>query len=291
MFEKILIPTDMTNESLVIVEFLGQLRAIGTKECFIVECIQAKEAMYGFSKGSESISPALKEKKQFLEGLGFKTTVETVIGNILAEIKRISEENQCSLTVLGMRKTSLAKEIFFSDISNFIAKNTHSPALIIPLDRRKKDGIFCLRCETWNIKKHLLFPTDFSLNADLAFGYLQEIVKTGVEKVTLLHIQDKAKIGGETGDLEKRLRSFNEIDAGRLENLKDKLAGASEVDIKISYGLPVHEIMKVIEEDGVSQVVMGSQGRGYINEIFMGSVSHKIARMADVPVLLVPMKR
>jgi nucleotide-binding universal stress UspA family protein len=35
-------------------------------------------------------------------------------------------------------------------------------------------------------------------------------------------------------------------------------------------------------------IVMGSQGRGRIPETFVGSVSHQVVQLANVPVLLVP---
>jgi hypothetical protein len=38
---------------------------------------------------------------------------------------------------------------------------------------------------------------------------------------------------------------------------------------------------------GIVEALMGSQGRGYIREIFLGSVSHNIARYAGVSVLLI----
>jgi nucleotide-binding universal stress UspA family protein len=38
-------------------------------------------------------------------------------------------------------------------------------------------------------------------------------------------------------------------------------------------------------------VVMGSQGRGFLAEVFLGSVSHQVVRRSPVPVLLVPAGR
>jgi len=37
--------------------------------------------------------------------------------------------------------------------------------------------------------------------------------------------------------------------------------------------------------------VMGSQGRGFVSESFLGSVSHQVARRSPAPVLLIPAKR
>jgi len=36
---------------------------------------------------------------------------------------------------------------------------------------------------------------------------------------------------------------------------------------------------------------MGSQGRGFISEVFMGSVSHGVAMHSGAPLLLIPAKR
>jgi nucleotide-binding universal stress UspA family protein len=36
---------------------------------------------------------------------------------------------------------------------------------------------------------------------------------------------------------------------------------------------------------------MGSQGHGFLREVFLGSTSHSIARLAPAPVLLIPALR
>jgi nucleotide-binding universal stress UspA family protein len=49
--------------------------------------------------------------------------------------------------------------------------------------------------------------------------------------------------------------------------------------------------LKTIQELSVSLVVMGSQGRGFVPELFLGSVSHNVARHGDASVLLIPSKK
>jgi len=105
--------------------------------------------------------------------------------------------------------------------------------------------------------------------------------------VTLLHVQDKTKIDRH---LKQRLEEFNRIDQERLERLRDELTrqGATSVDIEIPYGSPTQEILRLAAEDEDTLIVMGGQGRGFIREVFPGSVSHNVARYAAVPVLIVP---
>ena len=108
--------------------------------------------------------------------------------------------------------------------------------------------------------------------------------------MTLLHVQDKNKI--DTYLIEK-LEDFNESDMARLNQLADEIRAVNPVEVEVSlpFGSPTSEILKVIREHDISLVVMGSQGRGFIEEIYLGSVSHNIARLSDASVLLVPIKR
>jgi nucleotide-binding universal stress UspA family protein len=119
---------------------------------------------------------------------------------------------------------------------------------------------------------------------------VREAAGSGVKKITLLHVQDKARIDPH---LLGQLETFNKKDNERLKTLEDDLKSAgSKADVVCSllYGSPTSEILRVIQEEQVSWVIMGSQGRGWIREIYLGNVSHNIARHAAVPVLLVPSK-
>jgi nucleotide-binding universal stress UspA family protein len=58
--------------------------------------------------------------------------------------------------------------------------------------------------------------------------------------------------------------------------------------MKMPYGIPTAEILHEAATGNYSLIIMGSQGKGYIREIFLGSVSHNIARHAGVSLLLIP---
>jgi len=86
---------------------------------------------------------------------------------------------------------------------------------------------------------------------------------------------------------------FNAIDLRRLEMLKSSLMAkdAREADILLTYGSPAAEILNVAKREDYSFIIMGSQGRGYVQESFLGSVSNKVVRQASLPVLLIPALR
>jgi nucleotide-binding universal stress UspA family protein len=73
----------------------------------------------------------------------------------------------------------------------------------------------------------VLFPTDFSENADHAFAYVEKLAAEGARRVTLLHVQGRARIDPY---LMHRLEEFDQIDLARPEEMRKRLpkAGGAE---------------------------------------------------------------
>jgi nucleotide-binding universal stress UspA family protein len=191
--------------------------------------------------------------------------------------------------VVGSHGHKLGSDIFLGGVASAVIHNASAPVLILRLTTGEKGQAMCVagRCD---FLEHVLYPTDFSENAEHAFAYLEKVVQSGARKVTLLHVQDKIRLAPH---LEHRLEEFNTIDRGRLERMKVRLEemGSAEVHIELPYGVPKAEILDRTRKGRASLVVMGSHGRGFIGEMFLGSVSHTVARHADSPVLFVPMRR
>jgi nucleotide-binding universal stress UspA family protein len=78
-------------------------------------------------------------------------------------------------------------------------------------------------------------------------------------------------------------RNFLEVLQARVQ-----AAGAAQVDLCLAAGHPVAVIRGILASRGISLVVMGTQGKGYIQELFLGSVAHNVTRLAPCPVLLIP---
>ncbi|MFN2396840.1 MAG: universal stress protein, partial [Bacteroidales bacterium] len=137
---------------------------------------------------------------------------------------------------------------------------------------------------------HILLPTDFSDFSEEAFQSLKNL-DVNLPKVTLLHVQDEVKIGKH---LEHKLDEFNKIDNERLNRLKKALQAAhpeTSVQIELTYGKPTKVILNFIKENGVTLTAMGSQGRGFFEEILIGSVSHQVARKSVSNVFIVPLSK
>jgi nucleotide-binding universal stress UspA family protein len=60
------------------------------------------------------------------------------------------------------------------------------------------------------------------------------------------------------------------------------------VDARLAAGHPISVILDLLRTQDVSLIVLGTQGKGFIAEIFLGSVAHNVTRVAPCPVLLIP---
>ncbi|KNZ41642.1 universal stress protein [Acetobacterium bakii] len=283
MFDKILIVSEISTASAEMIKCVEDLRKLGTKECLLAQIFNPGDIEAGVSDYLRSIfEENLKKQKETLENEDYKVESMIISGNFKNEINRLATEEGCSLIVVGGEKHTLVGALLFGGIAYDVLYGAKLPVLLIRPSKKSK-----LELEKCQITDHVLFPTDFSDNADVAFDYVKDMVKAGVSKVTMLHVQDQFMINPY---LLHRLVEFNEVDKERLQNYKDELLamGKIEVDMRISFGSPTSEILSFIDAEKIPLVVMGTQGRGYIKEVFLGSVSHNISRHASASVLLIP---
>ena len=243
-----------------------------------------------FSYSVHRLEQSLQCQKDILRRQGYAVEARTVSGDLIGEINRTAMDEDCSAIVVGARARAMVSDFLFSGIADDVIHYAQKPVLVIRLEDESIEGGAGAEAAEPDLCSHVLFPTDFSDNAGIAFDYVIGLATRGARKITLVHIQDKARI---SPHLDDRLDEFNKIDAERFQRMKSIIQRESkaEVETVIRYGSPVVEIIRLVSERDVTLVVMGNQGRGFVQELFLGSVSNNIARLSPSSVLLIPMPR
>ncbi|MEX1027603.1 MAG: universal stress protein [Candidatus Paceibacterota bacterium] len=288
MFKRFIVATDLSPASFAVVNCLGVLKAYGAQQCLLLQCLSVQEvASVALHYDSSALNANLMQQKEILEAHGFAVEARTVPGFAKQEINRVASDEDYELIVIGTQGHSLIYEMTLGGVAAGVIHSASKPVLLIPVQKQPGETNECEPVSRCNFTEHVLFPTDFSETADHAFEHVKGFATKGAKHITLLHVQDKSRI---EPHLSHRLEQFNEIDQSRLEWMKDALSknGSPEIDIVLSYGSPLIEILRLIRERNVHLVVMGSQGRGFVKEIFLGSVSHNVARQSHAPILLIP---
>jgi len=138
----------------------------------------------------------------------------------------------------------------------------------------------------------ILYPTDFSDASNKAIDYLVQLKDSGVKEIVILHVIDEKGIDAVyrygagsaveiIGAIEKEAREEGEKIEKKLRQL------GLEVKVRIETGVPLKEILKVEGEEKVSAIVIGSHGKTNLQEMVLGSVSEKVIRQCQNPVLVI----
>ena len=289
MFKTIVLATDLSPASNAQVECVIGLKKLGVKKVFLTYALGIRYLDDLKYLIASKVEPFLLEQKKKLEALGLDAAIELAPGIPSEEIHRVAEQKGASLIVMGSHGESMADHVLFK-LGGTASEVLHSftrPLLLVKTRIVKNAGEACVEVSCSDFLKNILYCTDFSDTAQRAFDYVEKMVESGCKSVTIMHVQDKTKIDKH---LLHKLDEFNKIDAERIEMLRERLAkkGANHIEIKMPLGIPTAEILDEIATGNYSLIVMGSQGKGYFREIFIGSVSHNIARNAPVSVLLIP---
>ncbi|WP_126444980.1 universal stress protein [Sulfuricystis multivorans] len=284
MFERFIVATDLSPASEAMVGCLAGLAAFGARHALLLQCLDMQQAIStALSYSTAALEAVLARQKARLEAQGFEVDTRIAPGFAKSEINRIAQEEDYALIVVGSHGHNIVGEALLGGVASEVVHGATRPVLIVRLERRKESGEVCLLPADCDLASHVLFPTDFSANADHAFTVVEHLVASGARRVTLLHVSDAMRNDAEANDIER----------ARLEDMRKRLErlGDVAVDTELAAGKPYLKIVEVARARGVHLIAMGSQGRGFVPELFLGSVSHQVARHAPAPVLLVPMLR
>ena len=141
--------------------------------------------------------------------------------------------------------------------------------------------------------KKILWPTDFSPNAEKALPYVESLTRQYNAEIHILYvIQDIAHHESWYGEFGKghidKLMEWAHISAKkRLDQICSKyLDGCPLYTKHIAVGEPAEEIIKLIESETIDLVVMASHGEK--GNFAFGSVTEKVIKNSKVPVTTIP---
>ncbi len=150
----------------------------------------------------------------------------------------------------------------------------------------------------------ILVPLDGSEFSERALPMAQDLAQSSDATVHLIHMVSREhELRAGRGielvqaaelemDMARRLTE-SQIHRGRLY-LEQKGSQLSDAGIKIETkftvkaGEPAQNIIDYVKEHSISLVVMTTHGHGGIRRLLVGSVTDRVIRSCEVPVLVVP---
>jgi nucleotide-binding universal stress UspA family protein len=155
--------------------------------------------------------------------------------------------------------------------------------------------------------RKILYATDLSKNSVYAFRYATTIAEEYDAEMIILHVIEPIpamakhymKIYVEETKWEEKIKYEQDI---AMERIKKRLQAfckqetqdapqclARVTTVLVRPGYPVEEILKVADEEDCSILVLGTHGKGFLKQTFLGSVARSVLDRAQKPVLIVPL--
>ncbi len=150
----------------------------------------------------------------------------------------------------------------------------------------------------------ILVPLDGSELSERALPMAQNLAQSSEATVHLIHMvsrEHELVVGRgidsyQAAELEvdlARQLTESKLDRGRiyLEQKGSQLSDAAikiEAEFAVKAGEPAQNILDYVKEHSISLVVMSTHGHGGLRRLFLGSVTDRVIRSCEVPVLIVP---
>ena len=141
--------------------------------------------------------------------------------------------------------------------------------------------------------KKVLWPTDFSKNAERALPYVTSLGEKYHTEVHVLYVIEELAYHEpwyrefDRSHIDKIHEWEKERAQKRLDEICENYLKGCPLYIRhIAIGEPAQEILKLIDREKVDMVVMASHGRR--GHFHFGSVAEKVVKNSPVPVVTIP---
>ncbi len=305
MFEKVLVPTDLSEHSKRVLDCVGQLP--GVKEVILLNIVAGKLL--------SELTNAKAKLEELAKYLGkadstIKTMVEVMPENesISSVIRKVADEEDISLIVMawangpeqGSSLGRVSQDVLCYD-------DTHLLMICYELLEEEKTLLkdLCVR-----IFSKVLIPTDLSDQAKAVVFFIAGL--KGIENLVLLHVVPEE---GPKEEMDAKAKSA----ANALNAIADELASIKgtkvtkgkkampplgvrlskaalrcricskglNIDCHVASGDVVREINEAADMENVSLIVMSSMGMSSSGESSVGHITYDIANRTMRPVLVV----
>ena len=153
----------------------------------------------------------------------------------------------------------------------------------------------------------ILYATDLSKNSSYAFFYAVDMAKRHNARIVILHsiepvrhfyvegmssraeaMMERAKKQEQEMDLEEIKKGLQDF-CKRIENQVGLPCVQLVSKILLPLGHPVEEILKAADEEGCDAIVLGTHGKGFLKQTFLGSVAGSVLERTRKPVFIIPL--
>ncbi len=284
LFRKVLVPIELSELDERIMKFVAGLGRYDIGEVMLVNVTRMTGVEKPVAvKQERDRGKLIAELAGVLTDAGVNVTAVPLAGAPTEEILREAHDEHISLIVTGTRGKSALNEFVVGSVSETVGRKSKVPVLMVPYRMLAELASDTAAFQAGAaLLENIVYPTDFSNVSERMLDLIKDLDSERVGTVHVAHIVDPKELRTES-HRDAALRSDRRILAAICEELDD--CGINS-ECSLDVGPVIAELLELAETRRATCFIMGSHGRGISEEIFVGSVSQNVIRMAGKPVLI-----
>ena len=294
IFKKVLFHTHFRELALNSLKTIMELKKVGLESIILTHIIPRDEVSFvpygGYLKETETQMKTearlrFEDWQELLTEHGIKSHIRIEVGAPNAEILSIAEEEGVDLIVIGRKKRTLMEKVYVGSHIMDILRRSTVPVLMSKYMVQFEWEDEQLTRTNEHIFNRPMLATDWSQPSENAMQNMSAL-KGLAETVLVVHVID-AKL---TKGMDSEKRSHIEKESkSRSQNYCRKIEQfGMSAEHHLSAGKTVQELVRLSRDHKASMIVMGKTGKDWFQEYWLGGVSHQIAELSELPVLLIP---
>ncbi len=190
-----------------------------------------------------------------------------------------------ALIVMGTHGRRGPARLLIGSVASEVIRRAACPVLVVPARGERPAGTL----------KRILAAVDFSATARRAVAHARALAAETGATLELLHVVPDLEVPlpMNPAGLAAPAVLMRDLESAARDALTEMAeAGGREpkVETEVWHGPAAASILNRASETGADLVVVGAQGHGPLDQLLLGSVSEKVARLGRCPVLIVPAK-
>jgi nucleotide-binding universal stress UspA family protein len=283
LFRKILVPLELSELDERIMHFVAGLGRYAIGEALLANVTREIGIEAPVAKRQErDRGKLIASLASILTDAGVNVTAVPLAGKPTDEILNAAVEEDISLIVTATHGKSALNEFVVGSVSETVGRRSKVPVLMVPYRMLATLSNEAAHETGSRLLDRIIYPTDFSDVSERMLDLVKALDGALVGEVVVTHVVDPKENRAEH-ERTAALRSDSRILAAICEELGERgIRGSCVLEV----GPVIAELLELAENRHATSFIMGSHGRGISEEIFVGSVSQNVVRMAGLPVII-----
>lgn len=282
MYNRILVPTDGSEVARSAARAAVALAAQFDADVHTIYVTEEEPYPFGFDDAMAELARYGEEAAQTVTdwaaeaGVDATTSVIDDAESVPRAILSYTAEHDIDLVVMGTHGRSGLDRVLLGSVTELTLRKSPVPVVTVH-EETVLDPPF----------ESILVPFDGSAGAEGALDHAIDLAQESDAAIHAINVVDHATMAGGDSSSTVVIDSLRESGERALDAAVERAvtAGVPVADSTVRVGSPFREILDYTGEHEIDCVVMGTRGRSGLDRVLLGSVTERVVRKADIPVI------